>query len=213
MNEKALLPQIPQSLFLRKRFISVYSFLHLFIKSTQITPYFPYICTLYTLNQFEIPVNENTILNIIKLRFAVYYQGCKANQWKSIEVNNASTLLEYIFPKTGRLAYYNLILEQMRTLHRDYIPSGKYFLFNMPVQFEEQMLNYLKNHSDITPSTIVDDPEAFLASWATVACDNSLSPVNIGAIKDTDMESLLHVMAVYYKAAFENNCNCYPYFS
>lgn len=158
-------------------------------------------------------MNDQVLLNIIKLRFAVYYQGCMANQWKSIESNDASTLLEYIFPKTGRLAYYNLVLEQMRTFHREYIPSGQFFLFNMPVQFEEQMLNYLKNHPDLTPGTIVDDAETILASWATVACDNSLSPVNIGAIKDTDMELLLRVMAVYYKAAFENHYSCYPYFS
>ena len=137
------------------------------------------------------PVNDNVLLNIIKLRIAVYFQGCNANQWKSIESNDASTLLEYIFPKTGRLAYYNLILEQMRTLHREYIPAGQYFLFNMPVQFEEKMLNYLKNHPEHTMKSLVADPEAFISSWATVACDNSLSPVNVGAIKDTDMELLL----------------------
>ena len=149
-------------------------------------------------------MNDNILLNIIKLRIAVYFQGCNANQWKSIESNDASTLLEYIFPKTGRLAYYNLILEQMRTLHREYIPAGQYFLFNMPVQFEEKMLNYLKNHPEHTMKSLVADPEAFISSWATVACDNSLSPVNVGAIKDNDMELLLRVVAVYYKAAFEN---------
>ena len=158
-------------------------------------------------------MNENTILNIIKLRFAVYYQGCKANQWKSIEENCASTLLEYIFPKTGRLAYYNLVLEQMRTFHREFIPSGQYFLFNMPVQLEEQMLNYLKNHPELTVETLSNETEGFLDSWATVVCDSSLSPVNIGAIKDSDMELLLRVIAVYYKAAFENHSYCYPYFS
>jgi hypothetical protein len=158
-------------------------------------------------------VNDNILLNIIKLRIAVYFQGCNANQWKSIESNDASTLLEYIFPKTGRLAYYNLILEQMRTLHREYIPAGQYFLFNMPVQFEEKMLNFLKNHPEHTMKSLVADPEAFISSWTTVACDNILSPVNVGAIKDTDMELLLRVVAVYYKAAFENHSYCYPYFS
>ena len=76
------------------------------------------------------------IEQILKMRMAVYQAGISAGIWKDINQLGASDMMEYIFPKSGQIAYYNLIMEYMRKEH-DVITGGAYSLYKMPVQIEK----------------------------------------------------------------------------
>ena len=83
------------------------------------------------------------IEQILKIRMAVYQAGISVGIWKDINQLGASDMMEYIFPKSGQIAYYNLIMEYMRKEH-DVITGGAYFLYKMPVQIEKEIMEYLK---------------------------------------------------------------------
>ena len=157
-------------------------------------------------------MEDNTIKKLVKLRLVVYILGVEHNLWKSLEDNGAKEMLDYIFPKTGKIAYYNLVVETVKAAHKDHIPAGEYNLFKLPVQFEEEILSYLKANPDDDSLAPEDNPIQYLEALSTVTCSPSLGPVFIGAIKDSGIETILKVAAFHYLGIFNDNTNSYPYF-
>lgn len=83
-------------------------------------------------------MHQENIENIIKMRLAVYKAGVDAQLWNDINQLGASEMMDYLFPKSGHIAYYNLILEYMRKEH-NMIIGGMYTLFKMPIQVEKDI--------------------------------------------------------------------------
>lgn len=90
-------------------------------------------------------MTNNDIEGILKMRMAVYQEGIKAGFWTDLNQSGASELMDYLFPKSGQLAYYNLLMEMIKSEHV-MLTGGVYFLFKMPVQMEKEIANYLKSH-------------------------------------------------------------------
>ncbi len=154
----------------------------------------------------------STIKNLVSLRLVVYNLGVEHNLWKSLEDNGAQEMLDYIFPKTGKIAYYNLVVETVKAAHKNYVPVGEYCLFKLPTQFEEEILSYLKANPTDFALTPQGDPILYLKDVATITCSPSFGPVFIGAIKDSGIETILKVAAFHYLNIFNDNTNSYPYF-
>ncbi len=111
-------------------------------------------------------MTNKDIVEILKMRMAVYTAGIQAGEWKDLDTLGASDMMDYLFPKSGKLAFYQLLMEQMRTAH-DILTGGVYYLFKMPVQVEKEISEYLKKEeTDI--KTLVDDAEGYLASMDTI---------------------------------------------
>lgn len=157
-------------------------------------------------------MEEYTIKNLVKARLAVYTLGVEHNLWKSLEDNGAKEMLDYIFPKTGKIAFYNLVVETAKAAHKDYVPVGEYSLFKLPTQYEEEILSYLKANPDDDSLMPEDNPKEYLETLSTVTCSPSLAPVFIGAIKDSGIETILKITAFHYLSIFNDNTNSYPYF-
>lgn len=62
-------------------------------------------------------MEKKDIENIIRMRIAVYEAGIKAGFWTDINQAGASDMMNYIFPKSGQMAYYQLLMEQMKVEH------------------------------------------------------------------------------------------------
>lgn len=157
-------------------------------------------------------MDTKTIQTIVKMRLAVYCAGCQKGLWPSLEDNGAKDMMEYIFPKTGGIAYYNLVIETMKNKHSEYIPAGEYSLFKLPVQFEEEIFSYLKSDNEDDLFSTPEDPISYLENLSTVTCSPSLGPIFIGAIKDSGLETILKLTAFHYLGIFKDNTNSYPYF-
>ena len=50
-------------------------------------------------------MTEQNIYDIIKMRMAVYKAGVKAGFWEGVDQSGASEMMNYIFPKSGNIAY------------------------------------------------------------------------------------------------------------
>lgn len=157
-------------------------------------------------------MEANTIKKLVKTRLVVYKLGVEHSLWKSLEDNGAQEMLDYIFPKTGKIAYYNLVVETVKAAHKDFVPVGEYSLFKLPTQYEEEILSYLKANSNDESLAPEDNSIHFLEDLSTVTCSPSLGPVFIGAIKDSGIETILKVAAFHYLGIFNDNTNSYPYF-
>lgn len=59
-------------------------------------------------------MTRQNIEEILKMRYSVYKAGANAGCWADIDQSGASDMMAYIFPKSGGIAYYNLVLELMR---------------------------------------------------------------------------------------------------
>ena len=78
-------------------------------------------------------MTEQNIYDIIKMRMAVYKAGVKAGFWEGVDQSGASEMMNYIFPKSGNIAYYNLVMELMRKAHGMFL-GGVFYLFKLPAQ-------------------------------------------------------------------------------
>ena len=157
-------------------------------------------------------MDTETINNIVKLRLAVYLLGAEHGLWKSLEENGAREMMDYIFPKTGKIAYYYLVVETVKANHKDYVPAGEYSLFKFPVQYESEILSYLKSKA---PKDIWDIPEdriSYLKSLCSVDCQTVISPVNLGSLKETGVDTILSMCAFHYLNIFRQGTQSYPYF-
>lgn len=102
-------------------------------------------------------MKQKNIENILKMRVAVYQAGVKADFWKDINASGATAMMEYIFPKSGQMAYYNLLMEQMKVEHK-MLTGGVYSLFKLPVQVEKEIVDFYINHPFSNGDDIDDDP-------------------------------------------------------
>lgn len=144
------------------------------------------------------------------MRMAVYQAGVKAGCWTDIECAGASAMMDYIFPKSGQIAYYNLILEQMRKEHK-MLTGGMYFLYKMPVQVEKKVIEYLRS-GDVNLTSIITNANEYLASMDTIVTDHSFTTVCVGAFNSNEIDNLLRLCASHYRYAFQNSVQSYPYF-
>ncbi len=144
------------------------------------------------------------------MRMAVYSAGVESAFWKDINYTGASDMMAYLFPKSGQLAYYQLIMEQMRVAHSS-LTGGVYFLFKMPVQIEKEISDYLRKE-EIDLNTLVSNPSDYLLSMDSIPTDHSFTAVCIGAFSVQNLDSLLRLCASHYRYSFENIIQSYPYF-
>lgn len=155
-------------------------------------------------------MTQQNIENILKMRMAVYQAGVKAGCWADIECAGASAMMDYIFPKSGQIAYYNLMLEQMRKEH-SMLTGGMYFLYKMPVQVEKEVVEYLRK-GEVNLSALVPDTDVYLLSMDTIITDHGFTTVCVGAFNSNEIDNLLRLCDSHYRYAFQNNVQSYPYF-
>ena len=84
-------------------------------------------------------MDQKEIENILKMRVAVYQAGVKADFWKDINANGATAMMDYIFPKSGPMAYYNLLMEQMKMEHK-MLTGGVYSLSSCQFRLKRRLL-------------------------------------------------------------------------
>lgn len=154
---------------------------------------------------------ENELLELLRTRIAVYKAGVASGIWDDINALGAKDMMVYIFPKSGIIAYYNLILEYMRKKHED-LPEGVFNLFKMPVQAEKELMDYLKKHRDMELESLVANPRDYLNQRDTILTDHSNSPVRIGSTRETSVDDLLRLCASHYCYLFDNHVESFPYF-
>ena len=128
-----------------------------------------------------------------------------------MEDNAAKEYMNYLFPKSSKLAFYNLMINIVQKTHENFIPKDMYSLFKCPIQIEEEIYGYLKLHLD-EDINLDMEPLDFIRSMATVACDPRFEAINIGKLSE-DVDSSLRVMAYHYTNLFTNSYCCYPYFN
>lgn len=155
-------------------------------------------------------MTDNDIIEIIKMRFAVYSVGVKNGTWKDLYSSGTIEMMEYIYPKTGQLAFYQLLMEQMRMVHNT-LTGGVYYLFKMPVQIEKEISEYLRK-GECNIKELVPDHKEYLRAMDTIPTDHSFSCVNIGTFSIQNITNLLRLCASHYLFSFENNVPSYPFF-
>ncbi len=155
-------------------------------------------------------MKQQDIENILKMRIAVYLTGAKADFWKDINANGATAMMDYIFPKSGEMAYYNLLMEQMKVEHK-MLTGGVYSLFKLPVQVEKEIVDYLRSHS-FDFQKISQDADTYLEQMDTIATDHRFDIVCIGSFSANDIDNQLRLCASHYRYAFSNNVKSFPYF-
>ena len=154
-------------------------------------------------------MTKEEIIDILKTRIAVYKAGVMSGAWSAINEVEVKGLTDYLFPKSGSIAFYNLVMGFMRKAHSD-IKGEVYSLYKLPVQFEKEVSDYLKkNPTDIT--TIVDDAEAYLRQRDTIVSDGSLIPTSVGSLRENSIDNILRLFAKQYLYAFERKLETYPY--
>ena len=154
-------------------------------------------------------MTQQQIINLLKMRIAVYSAGIKAGFWNDIDQLGASDMMSYIFPKSGQIAYYNLIMEYMRKEHTMF-SGGVYSLCKMPVQVEKELLNYLKKEP-IDFSHFVQDADGYLKSMDTIVTNHGIFTVNIGAFSPQDIDTILNLCASHYRHSFQTQTKTFPY--
>ena len=155
-------------------------------------------------------MTKQNIIDILKMRIAVYKTGIKARFWSDINQAGASDMMNYLFPRSGQMAYYNLILEFMRKEHNMF-SGGVYSLFKMPVQAEKEVLDYLKKEN-IDWTLLADDEDNYLKSMDTIVTNHGFTIINIGAYSPNEIDTILRLCASHYRYAFQNNVKSFPFF-
>lgn len=154
-------------------------------------------------------MTEQNIYNIIKMRMAVYKAGVKAEFWEGVDQSGASEMMNYIFPKSGNIAYYNLVMELMRKAHGMFL-GGVFYLFKLPAQVERMIMDYLKKEK-MDVASLGDDADAYLQSMDTIATDHCFTTVPIGAYRQDEIDNLLRLCASHYRYSFQENVKSFPY--
>lgn len=154
-------------------------------------------------------MTEQNIYDIVKMRMAVYRAGVLAGFWDGIDQNGASEMMNYIFPKSGNIAYYNLVMEFMRKVH-DMFSGSVFYLYKLPAQVEKMIIDYLKKEKQDV-AALGSDADAYLQSMDTIATDHCFTSVNIGAYRQDELDNLLRLCASHYRYSFQENVKSFPY--
>ena len=158
-------------------------------------------------------MENQELIDLLKLRIAVYKLGAKKGLWPCLEDNAAKEYMNYLFPKSSVLALYNLMINVVQKKHEEIVPIDMYNLFKCPIQLEEELFSFLKEHlKDESLFELQQEPMAVLESLATVVCDQAIASVYIGQLSD-DLSIKIRVMAFHYKNVFTIDTNCYPFFN
>lgn len=157
-------------------------------------------------------MTTDNVISILKLRASVYLLGVKYGIWQSVDEDNTTEMLKYLYPKSYNLAVYNLLMERMRKHHDDIIPLGEYSLFLLPAQQEEEIHRYLLGNNEISLLSIINDPQAYIDELNTITCDSVISEVNIGSLRSMPLDTSLSIVAFHYNEMFKNGVKSYPYF-
>ena len=144
------------------------------------------------------------------MRLAVYKAGIKAGFWKDLSNDGGLEMMEYIFPKSGYIAFYNLVLELMRKEHSE-IRGGSYTLFKMPIVIEKEIMDYLKNEK-VDFDNLIKDEQSYLDSQNTIVTAYGITNVNIGSFSTTAIDNILRLCASHYLYSFKNNIKAFPFF-
>mgnify|MGYP000124751554 CR=1 FL=1 len=154
-------------------------------------------------------MTEQNIYDILKMRMAVYKAGVAVGFWKDIDEEGASEMMDYIFPKTGNIAYYNLVLEFIRNAH-DIFSGSVFYLFNLPAQVEKMIMDYLKREQ-LNVASLGDNADEYLQSMDTIVTDHCFSTVNIGSFRQDCIDNLLRLCASHYRYSFQEKIKSFPY--
>lgn len=154
-------------------------------------------------------MTEQNIHDIVKMRMAVYRAGVLAGFWNDIDQNGASEMMNYIFPKSGNIAYYNLVMEFMRKTH-DVFSGSVFYLYKLPAQVEKMIIDYLKKEKQ-NVADLGNDADAYLQSMDTIATDHCFTSVNIGSYRQDELDNLLRLCASHYRYSFQENVKSFPY--
>jgi hypothetical protein len=154
-------------------------------------------------------MTEQNLHNIVKMRMAVYRAGVNAGLWKDVDQDGASDMMNYIFPKSSNIAYYNLVMEFMRKAH-DVFSGSAFYLFKLPAQVEKMIMDYLKN-TKVDLVSLGEDADAYLQSMDTIATNHCFTDVNIGSYHQEALDNLLRLCASHYRYSFQENVKSFPY--
>lgn len=154
-------------------------------------------------------MTEQNLHNIVKMRMAVYRAGVNAGLWKDVDQDGASDMMNYIFPKSSNIAYYNLVMEFMRKAH-DVFSGSAFYLFKLPAQVEKMIMDYLKN-TKVDLVSLGEDADAYLQSMDTIATNHCFTDVNIGPYHQEALDNLLRLCASHYRYSFQENVKSFPY--
>lgn len=158
-------------------------------------------------------MENQELIDLLKLRIAVYKLGAKKGLWPCLEDNAAKEYMNYLFPKSSVLAFYNLMINVVQKKHEDFVPVEMYNIFKCPIQLEEELFSFLKDHlKDENLFELQEEPMTVLESLATVVCDHAIASVYIGQLYE-DLPTKIRVMAFHYKNVFTSDSNSYPYFN
>ena len=151
------------------------------------------------------------IREILKTRVAVYYAGINAGVWQGLKEDEVNSLTNYLFPKSGPIAFYNLVMAFMQKEHSD-IQGEAYYLYKLPAQLEKEISDYLKkNRNEIDFTKIVDDASDYLKERDTIVANGSLIPTSVGALRNTPMDDILRLFTKQYRYAFERKLKIFPF--
>ena len=154
-------------------------------------------------------MTEQNIHDIVKMRMAVYRAGVLVGFWNDIDQNGASEMMNYIFPKSGNIAYYNLVMEFMRKAH-DVFSGSVFYLYKLPAQVEKMIIDYLKKEKQDV-ADLGNDADAYLQSMDTIVTDHCFTTVNIGSYRQDELDNLLRLCASHYRYSFQENVKSFPY--
>ena len=158
-------------------------------------------------------MNDQNILEIIRLRWAVYYLGAEAGLWHSLSDEDVKGFMEFLFPKSRYIAQYNLMLNIVRNSETvRCVPIGSYSLFKFPEQIEERVLNYLKQHTDEDFSHLEESPGDYIKQLGTIPSDADLFDSSVGRLDDTGLNDMLRILAYRYNLSFSGSTTNFPYF-
>lgn len=158
-------------------------------------------------------MNEDTIEEIIRLRWAVYRLGAAEGAWNELTEEAVKGFMEFLFPKSKYLAHYTLMLNVvLNSESMKQLPAGSYNLFKFPEQIEEKILDYQKKHVDVDFSEKDSIPMNYLDQMATIVSDADMFSSSVGSLDDVKVENMNRILAYRYRTAFTSHQTNYPYF-
>lgn len=123
--------------------------------------------------------------------------------------------LEFVTPKTSRLAQYHGVVEAARKLHDEHLNVGSYHLFRLPEEVEQDLHAMMQSSigTELAKQVLMDK-DAVLAALKAVAGANTsaaVGPTAVGNIAQLSTGETLKSIAGAYVAAFSQNAKTYPY--
>lgn len=126
-------------------------------------------------------MKNSYLLSLLQMRLLVGFLGERAQfAWWSTSFFGDYSLryLEFVTPKTARLAQYHGVLEVARKSHDEPIKVGSYHLFRLPEEVEQDLHAMVLNHAvgeEFSQHTL-RDKETAMAALHAMATVNHAQP-------------------------------------